>query len=357
MPQLVYAYNFVMLGCNLLAVLTYFRFRQRGVLLFVGVAWALVATALAFYLGRLTFAGILLLSYAIFLPASLLVLATAAIAWKHSKGLSATLAAIAITITAIAIDAFWIEPNWLDVTHISVSSNKVTRKHRICLVADLQTDQLGAHERAAFAAIAREQPDLVVMAGDYLQAPPEDEPELLRQFNQYLREIDFSAPLGVIAVGGNTDNPSWQLLFAGTKVVTLTDTARRTAGELMITGLSVPDSFNTGLTIPAEPSAFHVVVGHAPDYALGQINADLLLAGHTHGGQVQLPGIGPLMTLSQVPRSWASDMTQLPAGRTLFVSRGVGMERGTAPRLRFLCRPQLVVIDVVPSGNPMQAQK
>ena len=41
-------------------------------------------------------------------------------------------------------------------------------------------------------------------------------------------------------------------------------------------------------------------------------------------------------------------MTDLPGGAKLFVSRGVGMECGHAPRLRFLCRPELAVIDLVP---------
>ena len=93
---------------------------------------------------------------------------------------------------------------------------------------------------------------------------------------------------------------------------------------------------------------YHIVLGHRPDYALGRIDADLLLAGHTHGGQVRLPFVGPLLTLSRLPRSWAVGRSELPGGQTLYVSRGVGMERGGAPRIRFLCPPELVVIDILP---------
>jgi hypothetical protein len=56
--------------------------------------------------------------------------------------------------------------------------------------------------------------------------------------------------------------------------------------------------------------------------------------------------VGALMTLSRIPRRWAAGLTELPGGRWLLVSRGTGMERGNAPRLRFLCRPDLVVIDL-----------
>ena len=42
--------------------------------------------------------------------------------------------------------------------------------------------------------------------------------------------------------------------------------------------------------------------------------------------------------------------TRLANGSTLVVSRGIGMERGTAPRLRFLCRPEIAIVDLVPSS-------
>ena len=64
--------------------------------------------------------------------------------------------------------------------------------------------------------------------------------------------------------------------------------------------------------------------------------------------KIQLPVFGPILTLSRVPRSWAAGVTDLGAGRMLVVSRGVGMERGRAPRVRFLCRPEVVVVDLVP---------
>ena len=91
-----------------------------------------------------------------------------------------------------------------------------------------------------------------------------------------------------------------------------------------------------------------MVFGHRPDYAMGDVPADVLIAGHTHGGQVRLPGIGPLLTFSRVPRPWAAGVTNLDAGRTLIVSRGLGMERHDAPRIRFLCRPQLVLLHLKP---------
>ena len=111
-----------------------------------------------------------------------------------------------------------------------------------------------------------------------------------------------------------------------------------------------PRQINVDLSIEGRES-FHIAMGHSPNFSLGQVEADLLIAGHTHGGQVQLPLVGPLVTLSQVPRSWASGVTEIEPGRTLIVSRGIGMERGNAPRMRFLCRPQLVILDLLPTDG------
>jgi hypothetical protein len=92
----------------------------------------------------------------------------------------------------------------------------------------------------------------------------------------------------------------------------------------------------------------HVVLGHAPDFADTLPPADLLLAGHVHGGQVRLPFLGPIFTLSRLPRAWTSGTRVLENGATLHVSRGIGLERMDAPRMRFLCRPELVIVELGP---------
>ena len=72
---------------------------------------------------------------------------------------------------------------------------------------------------------------------------------------------------------------------------------------------------------------------------------DLVVAGHTHGGQLRLPGLGPLVTASNVPRRvGGGGLHRLGGSRRVYVSRGVGMERGQAPRMRFLCPPEVSLL-------------
>ena len=155
----------------------------------------------------------------------------------------------------------------------------------------------------------------------------------------------------MFAVQGDCERNDWPEMFRGLGVTVIDATKSFTFDGLRLTGLSLSDSFHTGLKVPGDPTRFHLVLGHAPNFALGDVPADLLLAGHTHGGQVRLPWFGPLITLSRVPRSWAAGLTELSGGRRLLVSRGVGMERGGAPRIRFLCRPELVILDLVPGSK------
>lgn len=98
--------------------------------------------------------------------------------------------------------------------------------------------------------------------------------------------------------------------------------------------------------------SLRIGVTHAPYRrvldAMVADGADVIFAGHTHGGQVCVPGYGALVTNCDLPTWQASGLTQWSLdGRTvpLEVSAGIG----TSPKapFRFSCRPEAVVLDVV----------
>ena len=269
---------------------------------------------------------------------------------RRRPALAGVNALLALLLAAAAYEGFWRGPRSLEVTRHVIESAKLHRPWRVAVVADLQVDDVGEHEREALRRAFEAEPDLVLFPGDYVQAPEETYPELVTRLNALLRDVAGADAPPVFAVEGNVDREGWEAVFDGLDRQTFVFTAGRDLEDLRITGLSFTDSFDTGLVL--EPSErFHLVFGHAPDFALGRPAADLAVAGHTHGGQVRVPGVGPLLTLSRVPRHWAAGRTALPAGGTLVVSRGVGMERGLAPRVRFFCPPEVVILDLVPSGD------
>ncbi len=315
------------------------------------VLLAVLMVVLAVVIGRDPFDAARLVTHGIFGHAVIVLLGTACIKWSVARGQAVCGVVLTLSLSVVAVDAFLVEPTWLEVSRVRLTSSKLSQPLRIVLVADLQTDVIGDYEKEVLQKVVDQKPDLILMAGDYLHVHDDERrAELRGLLRNHLVRIGFGSPLGVYAVQGNTDSSDWPAIFKNLPVKAFKTTETVDVGPLRLTCLSESDSFDPRQRV--EPvDRFHVVLGHAPDFALGPVQADLLVAGHTHGGQVRLPWFGPPVTLSRVPRAWAAGVTKLDPHRTLIVSRGIGMERSRAPRLRFLCRPQLVVIDVGPVGE------
>jgi len=98
------------------------------------------------------------------------------------------------------------------------------------------------------------------------------------------------------------------------------------------------------------PRAFGIAVAHSPDPApeLVALGYDLMVFGHTHGGQVRLPLVGALVTNSHVPRRIASGLVRMGKAYA-HISPGLGTSK-YAP-FRFLCRPEATVLELVPRAT------
>jgi uncharacterized protein len=290
-----------------------------------------------------------LMAYIVFLHGWVFAAGFAVILWQTRMRLAVMCGACAAALPVLAYYVFLIEPFWLETSYRQIASPKIHRAFRIVVLADLQTDAFGDYERGVLRRIMEEKPDLILLAGDYIQTSDKRYGTISREINAFLREIRFGAPYGVFAVRGNVDPPGWQEIFADLGVTCVDIRKSFDLGPLSLTCLGLFDSFNTSAVAGnPDPGRFHLVLGHVPNFALGGIEADLLVAGHTHGGQVRFPLIGPIVTNCRISHSWAAGLTNLPDGGKLLVSRGIGMERDYAPRLRFLCRPELMVIDLAP---------
>ena len=154
--------------------------RRKGLLVWCGA----MACASAFGLALAGFLGgcfedhfgfFRLWAYEVFLHCVVLLLATAVL-WRRSRPwLAGGVLMAAVALLAVAADAFLIEPHWLEVSHWRFASPKIHHPIRIVVVADLQTDRLGPYERSVLRQTLAEKPDLILLAGDYLQASSEKE--------------------------------------------------------------------------------------------------------------------------------------------------------------------------------------
>ena len=259
----------------------------------------------------------------------------------------------------------FVEPYWPEVARVRVESPKLvgaTRPVRLVHISDLHCDPQPRLEERLPDIIAAERPDLIVFTGDSLNSP--DGLPVLRKLLTRLAEI---AP--TYAVRGNWDAWYWRNidLFGGTGVRELNGGAEKleaAGASLWVAGSPYASLYGPPrpgvegdtpfrLLDAVPPDAFTVLLYHTPDEILdvaASKRVDLYCAGHTHGGQVALPLYGALVTLSKFGKRYESGLHR--QGDTwLYVTRGVGMEGGSAPRVRFAARPEVTVIELAPPGS------
>ena len=122
------------------------------------------------------------------------------------------------------------------------------------------------------------------------------------------------------------------------------------AGRVRVSGVDDPylDRHSTDHITRAREDVAAIGLVHAPDVVSEWILAgfDLVLGGHTHGGQVRVPGVGALVTNCGLPAALASGLHPIGGG-WLHVSSGLGTGRFTP--FRFACRPEATLLQLVPS--------
>jgi hypothetical protein len=252
---------------------------------------------------------------------------------------------------------YFVEPYRLKTTHVKLTSTKLpglSRPVRIVHISDLHCEAREHLEGALPGVIRKLNPDVIVFTGDALNSS-----RGAANFRMCMKRLVQIAP--VLAVGGNLDIP-WPPhtnLYEGTGVRLLeADAAEITLApaRLRFIGAS-PGRWHALQRVAEEldPNVFNVLLYHYPDVVDAAANKriDLYLAGHTHGGQVALPGYGALVTLSKFGKTYEAGLYRV--GRMwLYVNRGIGMEGGIAPRVRFCARPEVTLIEISPAETESQ---
>ena len=270
---------------------------------------------------------------------------------------------LCISLAPIGVYATYIEPFWLrtDVQELSVAS--IDEPFTIGVLADLQTTSIGDYEVGAITRLLSHEPDVVLIPGDLYQMPTDRFDERVDEFRDAIRQITDQVPL-VVLVSGNTDTVSGlRKITEGTTALVLDNESRiveirgntvEIAGiTLFVNDYLFGNDYKAQRMLGSLDSGsvdMTIVVAHQPDeiWKVRDHPVDLLVAGHTHGGQVTIPLIGPLITASSVPRHVAAGGLNELYGIPVYVSTGVGRERGTAPQVRFGARPSIGLINVTP---------
>jgi len=261
-------------------------------------------------------------------------------------------------IFAVELDGFYVEPFRLGVTELPVHAPAFLpdRPLRILQLSDIHVERITKRERDMLAQVAALRPDIIVLTGDYVNSSYARDPVTLQQTRQLLSQLH--APYGVYAVNGNVDPPPvMSALFDGlTNVRVLNDEIlplKLPLGTLYFIGVTM-DKFSgkddyklARLVTELPPDVYSILLYHSPAILGDTIPASvpLFLSGHTHGGQVRLPLYGAIFTDTYIGKRY--EMGEYTVGSLiLYVSRGIGMAGGFMPRIRFLCPPEMVLVEL-----------
>lgn len=252
-----------------------------------------------------------------------------------------------------AVDAFVVEPYWPETTHTEVPCAKLpanlARPLRIVHLTDLHSESPARLEPRLPELVAALAPDVIAFTGDALN----DRAGLVH-FRGVMTHLAALAP--TFAVRGNWDVGYWkdEALFTGTGAQELDGvgvTLEVRGVRLHVAGAAVATESGIERALTGAPAdAVFVFLHHYPELAAATAGRgpDLALAGDTHGGQVRLPLVGPLLEMKRRGTYYDQGLHRVGA-LSLYVNRGIGMEGGTAPRVRFLCRPEIAILDLVPA--------
>jgi uncharacterized protein len=256
---------------------------------------------------------------------------------------------IVLIFLTLALDAFFIEPYNIQVTHYALEAGSAGLKTplKIADLSDLHTRGLGRRERKMLAVLAAEKPDVILITGDTLADPFGNYADALEVYKQ------LHAPLGVWFVLGNWEN--WQPVrrerqfYAEAGVHLLVNQSHALRPDVWLIGLDDAYTGRPNLDaamkdVPA--NVYKIVMFHSPEFydrpgVAGRAN--LFLSGHTHGGQVHIPFVKPFWLPRGSGRFLEGWYQQ--DGSQMYVSRGLGMSE--IP-VRFLCRPEITFITLTP---------
>jgi predicted MPP superfamily phosphohydrolase len=268
--------------------------------------------------------------------------------WRRvCRGTLLSLAGVGVLCFAYA---YFIEPYWPEVCRYTVATAKLptgAQPIRIVHISDTHCDPTVRLEDRLPDIIADLKPDIILFTGDAINSV-----EGLPNFRRLMTRLAAVAP--TYAVRGNWEWNSFRGidLYAGTgatELIKKIQPVKIRDTTLYLVGVAWPDWDSApALQDKLPPGALSVMMYHAPDLAVQiPIKTDLLLVGHTHGGQVALPFYGALVTLCRGGKRFERGMYDL-GGPMMNVNRGIGMEGGHMPRVRFFSRPDVSLIELVP---------
>ena len=250
--------------------------------------------------------------------------------------------------------AVFIEPRWIAVVEYEIAAENLPEAFdgkRIAFIADTHHQTRSSYNllEKVVKMTHDQSPDLILLGGDYSR----EQPVALAKCFEELAKLE--APMGVYAVLGNHDywnSPLMRKSIADAEIELLqNDAVWLEDGESKILLAGVTDLWCDTPSLDdmrpeLQESDFTVLLSHNPDYfdelsREERDQIDLMLSGHTHGGQVTLFGFYAPLRTAQAKYTSGLVKPDENGRASIIISNGIGT---TSLPIRFFARPQIVLV-------------
>ena len=287
--------------------------------------------------------------------------------YQHRKA-AYTATVILILGIFIALYAHFVEPFILVTKNVDIASVKIKQPLKIAFITDIQA---GNHKKSEWVEkinekISKQNPDLVIFGGDLIdnEGNIENESVYLEPLGDIAKKYPSFYVLGNHEYGLGMPDRSLDRLGTGNRTAELTEKMKELNISLLKNTLRCLNIKNQNVclfgmddiyagernyaqlqNLPEQD--FLILISHNPDGILSYPNIfnkpDLVLSGHTHGGQVALPFLGPLGEADLIlPNDFYRGLNywnEIP----VFTSVGAGESGG---QIRFLAVPEIIIINL-----------
>ncbi len=248
----------------------------------------------------------------------------------------------------------YVNNHWLVVSKHVFESEKVPASFdglRITQITDLQDALFGEQQEKLIAKVKTTNPDLIFITGDLIDSNRYDLERSLQAVRGLVKLADVYYVLGNHEVATNKVSEIYEVLSSlGVHILANESTVIERDGErLAIVGIEDPLMGRTTEDmlemVNVQPDVLTILLAHRPEVFSTYVNygIDLVFAGHAHGGQVRIPGIGGIFARGQglFPKYTAGVYEE--NSTTMVVSRGLG---NSSVPFRIFNLPEIVVMEL-----------
>lgn len=243
------------------------------------------------------------------------------------------------------------EPSELRITTINHKYPTVSSTINFLHISDIHLEQPGIREKKLLRIVESRKPEFILYTGDFLNLSNIRDNRAIDKIISIFNQIHSISPIYYVSGSSAVDvEETIKIIENNLNPVRLNNANKLLEHEgikINIIGITCTHKPNLDiehLSPLIQEGYLNILLYHSPDlvYELkAEDKVDLMLSGHTHGGQVRLPIIGAIFTGSLYGRKLQKGLYQIH-DTLLYISRGIGLEGLGAPRVRFLCPPEII---------------